>query len=105
MIRLSRGPGTFWDLWCVLWQQLQVFQGGVSHVAGEGGAIILKLIALCVGDAIGPATTQRRAVKPLVVRLEQGEHSVHHPPSCRQLQFLDHSRVPVLGLFVIGVTN
>jgi hypothetical protein len=81
MIHLSRGPGTPRVLWCVLWQQLQVLQGDVGHVSREGGAIVLKLVALRVRDARGPTATQHHAVQPLVLRLEHGKRPVHLPPS------------------------
>jgi hypothetical protein len=55
MIHLIKGLGVFRVPWSVLWQQLQVFRGGVGHVVGEGGAVPLELIALHVGDVGGPA--------------------------------------------------
>jgi hypothetical protein len=55
MIHLIQGLGVFRVPWSVLWQQLQVFRGGVGHVVGEGGAVPLELIALHVGDVGGPA--------------------------------------------------
>jgi hypothetical protein len=67
IIHLRLRPGDVWVLWCIFWQQVQVLQGGVGHVAGEGGTIFLKLVRLGVGDVRGPTATQRHAAQPLVV--------------------------------------
>jgi hypothetical protein len=32
-----------------LWQQFQILQGSVGHLAGEGGTVLLQLIALIIG--------------------------------------------------------
>jgi hypothetical protein len=64
-----------------LWQQLQILQGGIGHVASKGGAVLLQLIALLVGDTWGPAAAQRHAGQPLVMQLEHGEDPVHRTMS------------------------
>jgi hypothetical protein len=70
-----------------LWQQFQILQCGIGHLAGEGGAVHLQFVALIVGDARGPAAAQRHAVQPLLVRLDHGEDPVHSTTSRRQLKF------------------
>jgi hypothetical protein len=73
-----------------LWQQFQILQRGVGHLAGEGGTIHLQFVALVVGDAKGPAAAQRRVVQPLVVRLDHGENPVYCAVSHRQLELSQH---------------
>jgi hypothetical protein len=46
---LIQGPGNFRGLRLVLWQQLQVFQGGVGRLASKGGAVLFQLVAIVIG--------------------------------------------------------
>jgi hypothetical protein len=78
--------------WCVSWNQVQVLYRDVGHGASKGGAIFFELIAVVVEAARGLAAAQRRVVQPLVVRVERGEHPVHHLSSSRQLPLLDNFR-------------
>jgi hypothetical protein len=74
-----------------LWQQFQILQGSVGHLAGEGGTFLLQLVALIIGSTWGRVTAQRRVVEPLVVRLKHGDDSVHYATSRRQLEIVHHT--------------